>query len=103
MWEKYLNYVRSLPCAICADDTGANAHHEVGNKRGGIAFRSHHLRTMPLCPACHRELHRDPEEFEMRYGVTQAELIVDTLERAVYAGIIVLDLTAIPKLERRVA
>jgi len=89
MWDDYLQFVRRLPCAICHDDTGCNPHHEVGNKRRGVAFKSHNIRTLPLCPRCHTELHNSGHEtFALRYGVTQAEMIVDAVEQAVYQGVL---------------
>lgn len=92
IWDKYLGFVRSLPCAICEDDTRTEAHHEKGNKRGGVGLKSHHIRAMPLCKDHHAEFHRiGHESFEKQYGITQPEMICDTIERAVYQGVIVFD------------
>ena len=89
MWDDYLKFVRGLPCAICHDDTGSDPHHEMGNKRRGIAFKSHNIRAFPLCRQHHTELHNmGHSEFELRYGATQASMIVDAVEQAVYQGVI---------------
>jgi hypothetical protein len=92
MWSAYIKFVRSLPCAICQDDTRTDPHHEVGNGKRGIAFKSHHIRALPLCRTHHSELHdHGYETFELKYGVTQAEMIVDTVEQAIYQGVITLN------------
>ena len=92
MWEPYLKFVRQLPCAICQDDTGSDPHHQRGSKTGGASFKCHDIRTAPLCRTHHSELHNHGHEtFELKYGVTQAELIVDTIEQAIYQGVITLN------------
>ena len=92
MWDDYLIFVRSLPCAICQDDTGSDPHHQRGSKTGGASFKCHNIRTLPLCRKHHTELHSiGHESFGLRYGVTQAEIIVDTVEQAIYQGVVTLD------------
>jgi len=89
MWDIYLKFIRQQPCAICSDDTGSDPHHEVGNKRRGVGFKSHDIRAIPLCRTHHSELHSGGHAtFEMKYGVSQCEIIVDTIERAIYQGVI---------------
>jgi hypothetical protein len=92
IWDDYLKFVRGLPCAICADDSGSDPHHEVGNKMRGIAFKSHNIRAFPLCRKHHSELHNYGHSgFEEKYGVTQASMIVDVVEQAVYQGVLTID------------
>ena len=92
MWDSYLDFVRQLPCAICHDDTTTHPHHEMGNKQRGVAFKSHNIRAFPLCRKHHTELHNmGHQSFEKQHGVTQASMIVDTIEKAIYQGVIELN------------
>ena len=51
--EKYLVYIRSLPCALCGRQ--AEPHHENGalNERG-LATKNDYL-SIPLCRNCHEK------------------------------------------------
>ena len=92
MWEAYKKFIRQLPCAICADDTGCDPHHDIGNKGPNCGIKSHDIRTMPLCRVHHSELHDiGPEAFELRYGIRQTACILDCIEKAVYQGVISLN------------
>lgn len=48
----YLDYIRSLPCAICGQD--AEPHHVEG---GGVALKGSDYLTVPLCRKHHDEYH----------------------------------------------
>jgi hypothetical protein len=92
MWDSYLNFIRKLPCAICQDDTRTDPHHQRGSKTGGTSFKCHSIRALPLCRKHHSEVHdHGHETFELKYGVTQAEMIVDAVELAIYQGVITLN------------
>jgi len=91
-WKPYAQFVRSLPCSNCGDDTGCDQHHEVGNKCRGVGLKSHDIRSCPLCRTCHTALHYvGPDEYERRYGFSQCAAILDTIEQAVLRGVLVLD------------
>ncbi|SEN66015.1 DUF968 domain-containing protein [Halomonas caseinilytica] len=60
--ERYLRFVRGLPCCVCgapADD----AHHVIGLHWGlsGMSTTAPDSYTMPVCRTCHRDVHRLPE------------------------------------------
>lgn len=56
----YLAFVRTLPCCAC-DITPCDAHHVVGiYGAGGMGLKAEDSLSMPLCRACHMELHREP-------------------------------------------
>lgn len=54
----YLEYVRAEPCCSCGAREGVEAHHWARRGRsGGLGRKTDDYRTVPLCEACHRELH----------------------------------------------
>lgn len=59
--DRYLRFVRSLPCSACGV-TPCDAHHVIGLHWGlsGMSTTAPDSYAMPLCRACHMELHREP-------------------------------------------
>lgn len=58
--ERHLRFVRSLPCCACGVSP-CDAHHMVGmHGVGGMGLKAEDSMAMPLCRACHMELHREP-------------------------------------------
>lgn len=59
--EPYLAFVRSLPCCNC-QGPGRDPHHVIGLHWGlsGQGLTAPDSFTMPLCRACHNQVHRDP-------------------------------------------
>jgi len=56
----YLAWVRTLPCCVCGASP-CDAHHMVGmHGVGGMGLKAEDSMAMPLCRACHMELHREP-------------------------------------------
>ncbi|WP_277810667.1 DUF968 domain-containing protein [Chromohalobacter canadensis] len=56
----YLAWVRTLPCCACGVSP-CDAHHMVGMYGvGGMGLKAEDSMAMPLCRACHMELHREP-------------------------------------------
>ena len=61
--EKYLDYIRSLPCCICGDDTTVEAAHvrtgalEHGKPYTGKSEKPSDKWAVPLCGRHHREQH----------------------------------------------
>jgi hypothetical protein len=72
---KYLDYIRSLPCTICGDDTTTEAAHlrtaniALGKDDHGWGRPSDKW-ALPLCGAHHREQHTMNElKFWANYGI----------------------------------
>ncbi|MDV6318783.1 DUF968 domain-containing protein [Chromohalobacter sp. HP20-39] len=56
----YLAWVRTLPCCACGVSP-CDAHHMVGMYGvGGMGLKAEDSMAMPLCRACHMDLHREP-------------------------------------------
>lgn len=61
--EKHLDYIRSLPCCICKDDTSTEAAHirtgnlELGKRSLGMQEKASDAWVLPLCGRHHREQH----------------------------------------------
>ena len=53
----YLDYIRSMPCLVCADEKTI-AHHL---DRGGMGTKGSDLMTIPMCTPCHSALHNMAE------------------------------------------
>lgn len=60
--EPYLAFVRSLPCCNC-QGPGRDTHHVIGLHWGlsGQGLTAPDSFAMPLCRACHNEVHASPE------------------------------------------
>lgn len=60
--EEYLAFVKSLPCCNCLGP-GRDPHHVIGLHWGlsGQGLTAPDSFAMPLCRACHDEVHRSPE------------------------------------------
>lgn len=58
---KHLAFVRTLPCLICGA-YGVDAHHIRAFQPRTMGKRVGDDSTVPLCRACHDELHRGKEE-----------------------------------------
>lgn len=77
----YLDYVRSLPCLICAGE--AQAHHV---DVGGVAMKGSDYVTVPLCNEHHRELHdRGDVSFQQWHGVDFNRVVIQYLSRFIQA------------------
>jgi hypothetical protein len=73
---KHLDYVRSLPCAICKDNTSTEAAHirtaalVHGKPHTGMAEKPSDKWAVPLCNRHHREQHEMNEmDFWRSYGI----------------------------------
>jgi hypothetical protein len=61
--ERHLNYIRSLPCCICGEDTTVEAAHirtaslAHGKRWTGKQEKSSDKWALPLCNRHHREQH----------------------------------------------
>jgi hypothetical protein len=65
--QKYLNWVKTLPCVICrasADD----AHHIIGiGGLSGMGMKAPDQYTMPVCREHHSEIHKTPELWDNQW------------------------------------
>jgi hypothetical protein len=61
--DKHLDFIRSLPCLVCGDNTSTEAAHirmadlRAGKQSTGMAQKPHDRFTVPLCGECHRKQH----------------------------------------------
>lgn len=65
--EKHLDFVRSLPCLSCWDDTATEAAHlrtgamQYAKRETGLGEKPSDRWTLPLCSKCHRLQHEGNE------------------------------------------
>lgn len=87
-WESrnYLNWVKTLPCECCQQQSD-DPHHLIGWGQGGMATKAHDIFSIPLCRKHHNELHNDRLAFERKYG-SQLEMIIRVLDRAYALGVL---------------
>lgn len=78
---KHLDYIRSLPCVICGDDTSTEAAHirmadlTVGKPYTGKAQKPDDAYTVPLCGEDHRDQHNSIEHlWWMKHGIDGVKL-----------------------------
>ncbi|MDE3023615.1 MAG: DUF968 domain-containing protein [Pseudomonadota bacterium] len=67
-FDRYLEFVRTLPCCRCETTIDIQAHHikGVGHFSGG-ALKAPDWASMPVCPACHLEIHRSPSLWPLQW------------------------------------
>lgn len=85
--QRYMRWVRTLPCSTCGTDQGVQAHHIIGHGHGGKAIKAPDHLTMPLCAVCHTELHHyGHKRFDNRWSTInepgQVYFVRQTLQRA---------------------
>lgn len=73
---KHLDFIRSLPCCVCGDDTTTEAAHirtaslAHGKNATGMQEKSSDKWALPLCGKHHREQHTKNEmAFWKSYGI----------------------------------
>ena len=77
--EKYLKWIRTLPCAVC----GAPAEpHHLRQGFAGIGQKSSDILTVPCCRTCHEEFHQGG------FHELQLRLTLRTIDRAFREGIV---------------
>jgi len=74
--EAYLDYIRSLPCCICGDNTTVEAAHlrvgsiNNGKRETGTGEKPSDKWALPLCGKHHREQHGMNElAFWFKHGI----------------------------------
>lgn len=78
--QRYLDYVRDVPCAICGkpstEDAKTNAAHFPVSKGAGAPKDW----VIPMCGDCHQEHHQDPVKFMVTYQQKWAAWFFKTLK-----------------------
>lgn len=78
-------------CFITGQPNPVN-HHIIGNGFSGIGTKAPDWAQMPLCHRLHMELHDNGwRSFESKYGVTQKEMISETLQELCLIGLVDID------------
>lgn len=85
--EKYLKFVRSLPCVITGRTEGVVAHHLIGHGEGKMAAKAHDLFTFPMTAEEHRKFHDDPKGWEAQHD-SQLFYVKQTIKKALELGAI---------------
>lgn len=89
--EKYLTFVRSLPCCATGqfgtESDPVVAHHLIGYGEGKMGGKAHDLFMMPMLASIHQEFHHDPKAWEAKFG-SQLLHLKQTLKRALDLGAI---------------
>lgn len=78
--EKYLKFVRTLPCRQCGCEAGI-AHHLIQHGEGKMGGKAHDIFTFALCNQHHQELHRGVDAWEKAHG-TQLWHVKETIKLA---------------------
>lgn len=81
--DRYLRWVRTLPCSHCGNPE-AEPHHIIGIGASGMGTKADDIHTMPLCRRCHDEVHRD----QGAWLFAQVRWILLTQNRALEEGIL---------------
>lgn len=68
MSKKYLNYIHSLPCLICGKPSESAHQRLLGG--GGTGKKPPDTHAVPLCVEHHREEHKEPVSFWLKYFTT---------------------------------
>lgn len=66
--DKHLTFIRTLPCAICADNTSTEAAHvraadpRFAKRAVGMSEKPDDMWVTPLCGKCHKRQHAMSEQ-----------------------------------------
>lgn len=92
--NKYLEWVRSLPCIVCTVQAGyipsmefqSDPHHIPKKGHGAVGMKTCDSRTIPLCRLHHNQYHQlGRETFEESHNLNY-EYIINKLQEA-YGGV----------------
>jgi hypothetical protein len=85
----HLEFIRSLPCCCCGDNTSTEAAHirkqnlDYGKRGAGGAEKPDDVWTVPLCGDHHKEQHTMSEDaFWASYGINQFVLAMSLYLRS---------------------
>ena len=84
----YRDFIKSLPCSVCEDDTTVQQHHliELELVEKGMALKVPEILSIPLCKVHHDMVHLKMHQFEICHGDQVAHL-AKTLLKAHIAGV----------------
>jgi len=85
--EKYLKFVRSLPCVVTGKTDGVVAHHLILHGEGKMGAKAHDLFAFPLTTDEHRKFHDDPAGWERKHD-SQLYYVKQTIKKALDLGAI---------------
>lgn len=85
---EYLKWVRVQPCMGCGAYGQHHAHHNIANRFSSA--KASDAWTLPLCAACHTELHGNWPAWEEANGTQDRHALV-ILNRAAVAGVLQLN------------
>lgn len=75
--NKYLEFIRTLPCCVC--NGYSEAHH---SETGGMAVKCNDTRAIPLCHRCHYECHTiGRKTFQERRNIDFRDVQIRCLEK----------------------
>lgn len=80
---EYLSWVRDQPCCNCLRPGRNQAHHVIGLTGGFMGGKAGDNLAVPLCPACHRDLHDGKIVADAQVG-----WLTRTLAMAFHQGVI---------------
>lgn len=83
--EKYLKYIRSLPCVVTGRTEHVVAHHITTSGSRGTGTKPDDFYCIPLTAYQHQGLHCDPRRWEQSYG-TQLMHWQRTISQAIRCG-----------------
>ena len=66
--QKYLKWIRSLPCCVTGRTENIDAHHITFTGQSGMGTKPGDNYAIPLCREQHSLLHQDPKKWESVYG-----------------------------------
>ena len=82
--RKYIEVIKSLPCALCGASGPSDAHHI--REGQGMAQRADDFLAIPLCKDCHQGQHNGIHGNRAMWKVmkkTELDLLAETIERLV--------------------
>lgn len=83
--EKYLQFVRSLPCTVCNHPAPSHAHHHPPAGQSSTGLKTSDYRTVPLCGTrCHDLLHCVGRH--TFWAGVNVELIISQLNASFFMG-----------------
>lgn len=77
----YADYIRSLPCCVCQDDTTVQQHHliDIPGVTKGMALKLPEAFSIPLCAKHHSLLHQHTESWQDIYGSQLGHMMMTIL------------------------
>ena len=84
--EKYLKWIRSLPCCVTGATENVVAHHITNTGRKGTGTKTNDYYCIPLEQISHQMLHANPRQWEKEFG-SQKHYWEITIGKAIREGV----------------